>query len=183
MFAGDANGRGPAMKYSRATIAGMLALAVLLPSGASADPAKNIQVAGRVLTFLENGPTGRTVIGVVYDPANPGSVAEKNAIMAAIGGGYGVGAATVVGKPMEVGAIGGVKAVFVTHGVNYAAVGSEARSKQIITIGSDFACVQSGACVVGVSTDPTVQIIVNHKAAAAVGASFRAAFRMLIQEI
>lgn len=171
------------MNYSWVMIAGVLALTDLSPSMASADPAKNIQVAGRVLTFLESHPTGRTVIGVVFDPANQGSVAEKNAIMAAIGGGYSAGAVTIVGTPVEAGADGGAKVLFVTRGVNYAVVGSNARAKRIITIGSDFACVQSGACVIGVSTDPTVQIVVNHKAAAAVGAAFRAAFRMMIQEI
>jgi hypothetical protein len=171
------------MNYSRATIAAVLALAAFSPRAASANPAKNIQVAGRVLSFLENGPTGRTVIGVVFDPANPGSVAEKNAIMAAIGGGYTAGAVTIIGKPMQAGADGGVKVLFVTRGVDYAAVGSDARAKHIITIGSDSACVQGGNCVIGISTDPTVQIVVNHKAAAAMGASFRAAFRMMIQEI
>ena len=161
----------------------VLALAALSPGVASADPAKNIQVAGRVLTFLENGPAGRTLIGIVFDPANPGSVAEKNAIMAAIGGGYSAGGVTIVGKPMLAGADGGAKVLFVTRGVNYAAVASDARAKHIITIGSDPACVREGDCVIGISTDPTVQIVVNHTAAAAVGASFRAAFRMMIQEI
>ncbi|HTK36586.1 MAG TPA: hypothetical protein VL358_15045 [Caulobacteraceae bacterium] len=161
----------------------MSALAALFPGGLSADPAKNIQAAARVLTFLENPPAGRTEIGVVFDPAKPASVAEKNAIMIAIGGGYTTGGITIVGKPMEAGAVGGAKVLFVTHGVNYAAAGSDARAQRAITIGSDFACVQSGACVIAISTDPTVQIVVNHKAAAAVGASFRAAFRMMIQEI
>lgn len=171
------------MRFSKAIIAGVLALAGLSPTVVLASPAKNIQVAGRILTFLENGPTGRTIIGVVFDPANPGSVAEKNTIMAAIGDGYSAGAVTLVGKPIEAGADGRAKVLFVTRGVDYAAVGSDARAKHIITIGSDPACVQSGACVVGVSTDPTVEIIVNHRAAAAVGASFKAAFRMMIQEI
>jgi hypothetical protein len=163
--------------------AGVCAAAVLSPGLATADPAKNIQVAGRVLTFLDNGPTGRTVVGVVFDPDNPGSVAEKNAVMAAIGGGLTAGAVTIVGRPMRAGAVSGVKVIFVTRGVDYAAVGADARAKGVITIGSDSACVASGACVIGIYTDPTVQIVVNHKAAAAVGASFRAAFRMMIQEI
>lgn len=171
------------MKYSRAIIAGVLALANLPPCAASASPAKTIQVAGRLLTFLESGPTGRTVIGVLFDPAKPGSVAEKNAIMTAIGGGYSAGPVTIVGRAVEADAIGDVKVLFVTRGVNFAAVGPEARSRRILTIGSDPACVQSGACAIGISTDPTVQIVVNRKAAAAVGASFRAPFRMMIQEI
>lgn len=171
------------MYCSRAVVAAILALTALWPGVATADPAKNIEVAGRVLTFLENGPTGRTLIGIVFDPASPGSVAEKNAIMAAIGGGHSAGAVTFVGRPVEAGGDGGAKVLFVTRGVDYAAVGADARAKRIITIGSDIACVRAGNCVVGITTDPTVQIVVNHKAAAAVGASFRAAFRMMIQEI
>ncbi|MBV5323812.1 MAG: dimethyl sulfoxide reductase anchor subunit, partial [Rhodospirillaceae bacterium] len=55
-----------------------------------------------------------------------------------------------------VGGAGGVKALFVTGGVNYAAVGAAGKAKNLVTIGSDPACVKSGACVMGVSTDPKV---------------------------
>lgn len=167
-------------------VAAAAALALAAPGVASADAAKDLQVAGRALTFLENGPTGKATLGVVFDPAKPASVAEKDAVMAAIGGGYNAGALTLVGVPIPISAIGGaggVKALFVTGGVNYAAVGAAAKSKNIVSIGSDPACVKSGACVMGVSTDPKVEITVNRAAAAAVGASFKAAFRMMIKEI
>jgi hypothetical protein len=156
------------------------------PGIASADAAKDLQVAGRALTFLENGPTGRATLGVVFDPSKPNSVAEKNAVMAAIGGGYSAGAVTLVGKPVEAGSVGGVagvNALYVTEGVNYAAVGSAAKGKKLVTIGSDPACVRSGACVMGVTTEPKVEITVNRAAAASVGAAFKAAFRMMIKEI
>jgi hypothetical protein len=163
------------------------ALAVLAaPAVSHADAAKDLQVAGRALSFLENGPTGRVTIGVVFDPAKPSSVAEKDAVMAAMGGGYSAGALTIVGAPMPVSALGGaggVKALFVTTGVNYGAVGAAAKAKKVITIGTDPACVKSGACVMGVSTEPKVEITVNRSAADAVGAAFKAAFRMMIKEI
>jgi len=76
-----------------------------------------------------------------------------------------------------------VAALYVTEGVNYGVVGAAAKAKKIITIGSDRACVVSGACVMGVATDPKVDITVNRAAAAAVGATFKAAFRMMIKEI
>jgi hypothetical protein len=156
------------------------------PGLAHADTAKDLQVAGRALTFLENGPTGRAVLGVVFDPSKPASVAEKNAVMAAIGGGYAAGAVTLVGKPVEaddVAGAAGVNAFYVTGGVNYAAVGAAAKARKIVTIGSSPACVNTGACVMGVTTDPKVEITVNRSAAAAVGAAFKAAFRMMIKEI
>ncbi|WP_236611853.1 hypothetical protein [Phenylobacterium zucineum] len=156
------------------------------PGAAFADPAKDLQVAGRALTFLENGPTGRATLGVVFDPSKPASVAEKDAVMAAIGGGYSAGTVTLVGKPVEAGGVAGasgVNALYVTKGVNYAAVGAAAKAKKLVTIGSDPACVGSGACVMGVTTTPKVEITVNRSAAASVGAAFKAAFRMMIKEI
>lgn len=156
------------------------------PTGARADAAKDLQVLGRALTFLENGPSGRTTIGVVFDPAKPASVAEKDEVIAALGGGFAAGGITIVGAPIPVAAVGGAAglgALYVTEGVNYAAVGSAAKAKKILTVSSAAACVTSGACVMGVTTVPKVEITVNRAAAAAVGATFKAAFRMMIKEI
>jgi hypothetical protein len=166
--------------------AALAVTAVAVAGSAHADSAKDLQVAGRALTFLENGPTGRAVLGVVFDPAKPASVAEKNAVMAAIGGGYSAGALTLTGKAVEAGDVAGaagVNALFITGGVNYANVGAVAKARKLVTIGSGPACVSSGACVMGVTTDPKVEIIVNRSAAAAVGVAFKAAFRMMIKEI
>jgi hypothetical protein len=166
--------------------AGAFALALAVPMASHADAAKNLGVAGRALTFLENGPSGAAVLGVVFDPSKPGSVAEKNAVMAALGGGFSAGGVTLTGRPVEASAVGGVSgvaALYVTSGVNYGAVGAAAKARKLITIGSDPACVQSGACVMGVATEPKVDITVNRAAAAAVGATFKAAFRMMIHEI
>ncbi len=169
---------------------GALALFALVlaaaPLSAHADAAKDLQVAGRALTFLENGPTGKATLGVVFDPSKPASVAEKNAVMAAIGGGLSAGALTLVGKPVEAGdvaGVSGVAALYITTGVNAGPVGAAAKGKKIITIGSDMSCVTSGACVMSVSADPKVEIVVSRSAAAAVGAVFKAAFRMMIREV
>lgn len=167
-----------------AVVAAVAAMAA--PMAAHADGAKNLQVAGRALTFLESGPTGATKMGVVFDPSNAASVAEKNAVMAALGGGYNAGSITLTGAAVEASAVSGVsgvKVLYVTKGVNYASVGAAAKAKKIITIGSDAACANSGACVMAVETEPKVEIIVNRATAAAVGAAFKAAFRMMIKEV
>lgn len=170
---------------SNKTMATALALSALLLAApaAHADPAKDVLIAGRALTFLENGPTGRAVLGVVFDPSKPASVAEKNAVVAAIGGGLNAGAVTLTAKPVEAGdvaGVSGVAALYVTKGVN---VGAAAKAKKLVTIGSDAGCVASGACVMAVSGDPKVEIVVSRSAAAAVGAVFKAAFRMMIREV
>jgi hypothetical protein len=175
---------------SNKTKPGLLVLSALAlvaaPFAAHADAAKDLQVAGRALTFLENGPTGKATLGVVFDPSKPGSVAEKNAVMAAIGGGMSAGALTITGKAVEAGDVGGVSgvnALYITTGVNAAPVGAAAKAKKLITIGSDVSCATSGACVMSVSADPKVEIVVSRSAAAAVGAVFKAAFRMMIREV
>jgi len=173
-------------RFKRIWPTGAMALALAAPVIGHADTAKNLGVAARALTFLENAPSGSAVLGVVYDPSKPSSVAEKNAVMAALASGYNAGSLTLTGKAVEASAVsgaGGVAALYVTGGVNYAAVGAAAKAKHLVTVGSDPACVNSGACVMGVSTDPKVEIIVNQSAAAAVGAAFKAAFRMMIHEI
>ena len=159
---------------------------LLLPIGAHADGAREIQVAGRTLTFLDGGPTGKVVFAIVFDPSKPASVAEKDEVMAALGSGMAAGGATVVGKPVDVGALAGagdVGAFYLTHGVNYAVAGAFAKSKKTLSISSDMACVTSGACVMGVAASPKVEIVVNSATAAAVGAKFKAAFKMMIKEI
>ena len=172
--------------YKKAAAPGVLALALIAPGLAHADAVKDLQVAGRALTFLENGPTGKATLGVVFDASKPGSVAEKNAVMAALGSGYSAGSLTLVGKAVEAGSVAGVsgvQALYVTSGVNYGAVGAAAKAKKLVTIASDPACVKSGACVMGVATEPKVDITVNRSAAAAIGVAFKAAFRMMIKEI
>lgn len=170
-----------------AWIAAGLGLAILAaPVSALADPAKDLQVAGRALTFLEGGPTGRVTLGIVFDPSKPASVAEKNALLATLGGGYSAGTITLVGKAIEVGDVGGasgVGALYVTRGIAYGAVGAAARGKRLVTISSDPGCATSGACVMSVVSEPKVEIIVNRSAAQAVGAVFKAAFRMMIREV
>ncbi len=177
------------MRFQLLRSAGKIAFAgalLLFPMQANADGAREVQVAGRTLTFLDNGPTGRVTFAVVFDPSKPASVAEKDEVMAALGAGMAVGAVTVVGKAVDVGSVAGtsgVGAFYLTHGVNYASVGAAAKSKKILSISSDMACVQSGACVMGVAASPKVEIVVNSASAAAVGASFKAAFKMMIKEI
>jgi hypothetical protein len=163
---------------------GLPLLIAQLALPAYADTAKDVQIAGRALTFLENGPSGHVVIGVVFDPSKAASVAQKDAVMAALGSGLDVGSLTLTGKPMDVSAIsGGVAALYITGGVNFAAAGAAGKAHKLITISDDSGCVASGACVMAVTTTPKVEIKVNRAAAAAIGVSFKSAFRMMITEL
>jgi hypothetical protein len=174
-------------RNSPALVAGAAIAALAISARpAAADPAKDVQVAVRALGFLESAPHGDVVLGIVFDPGKPATVAERDALMAALGGGMPAGDLKVTGSPIEVGkvgAAGNVAALYLTTGINYAEVAAAASGKKILTISGDKACAQGGQCVMSVVTAPTVEITVNHNAATEVGASFKAAFRMMIHEI
>jgi hypothetical protein len=172
------------LTQKRATFLLLCAGLTCLSASAQADGARDVQVAARVLTFLENAPSGRAVVGVVFDPSKPASVAEKDEVMATLGDGMAVGGLTIVGKPVEAGsAPASVVALIVTHGVDFAAVGQAAKARKLVTIGLDMACVNSGACAVGVASTPKVEIVVNRETTASLGVSFKAAFRLMIKEL
>ena len=155
-------------------------------TNALADPAKDVQVAARALGFLQSEPTGHADIGVVFDSSNPASTAQKDAVMATLGAGMTAGAATFSGKAIDVsqlGSAGGVVALYGVTGVSSSALGAAGKAHKISTVSSEKSCAAEGMCVMSISTSPVVEITVNHNAAGAVGATFKAAFRMMIHEI
>ena len=78
----------------------------------------------------------------------------------------------------------GIHALYVTGGLagSMDAVWAAAQRLHIPTISADIGCVQSGACIVGFSSEPTVQIIIDRGAAERSGVRFLQAFRMLVRE-
>ena len=62
------------------------------------------------------------------------------------------------------------------------AIVSAARRLKAPTVSIDMTCVLSGNCVVGFTSQPTVQIILNQGAAEQIGVHFLQAFRMLVRE-
>ena len=78
----------------------------------------------------------------------------------------------------------GVAALYVTSGLNanMPTISGAAQRLRIPTISADLACVQSSGCVVGYSTEPTVQIVIDKEAAERTGVRFMQAFRMLVRE-
>jgi hypothetical protein len=172
----------------------MLALACCLVATSAADwaradiAAKDAQVIGRVLGFLENPPTGTVELGIVFDPARSESVAEAEKLRIILGDGLTSGKARIKPRLVAIADIIGthsVVAFFVTRGLGDGvdAVADAARQRHVPTITNDPACTYSGRCVISATTEPTVEIVVNKAAAEATGTKFATFFRMLIKEI
>jgi len=159
----------------------LLASACLIAPQAHATDAKDLQVIGRALSFVEGGATGDITVAVVYDD---GSKAEAESVVALMDGGIKAGKVNMSAKLVAVsdlGSAGDAAAIFVPSGMasHYEAIKGSGK----LTATTDKACVQDGACVVFVQSSPKVEILVSQAAAAASSVSFAAAFRMMIKEV
>lgn len=148
----------------------------------------NVPIAARVVSFLQPSPTGVVPAAILYEPGNPASEAEANAIENSIGSGVSVGRSSLRARRVPVGslaALSGFRVAFVTAGLRseQVSIAAAAAKSSVLTISSDAACVQAGRCVVGIASAPKTQIIVNRAAARAANIRFGSAFLMLVKEI
>jgi hypothetical protein len=174
----------------RIAVLSVAAVLLTLPSPRSAAAefsSKDGQILGRTLGFVGDGMSGPTVVGIVYAPADATSRHEAELIKAVIGDDMPAGRVRLRSRLVpigEVAAVTGVQALYVTSGLaaEMDLLASAAKRLHVPTISADMACVQSGACVVGFSSEPTVQITIDRGAAERSGVRFLQAFRMLVRE-
>jgi len=174
------------MRRVCAALAGAAVCALPL-AGHAAVTAKDIQVAGRVLGFTANPPSGTLKFGIVYDPDIPGSARDEQDLLGILGTGLTIGNVTLVPVPIMISQIGTVPAdlFFLTAnmGADGAKVAAEATARKILCITTDLSETQAGNCALGVQTLPKVQITLNKAAAASSNVSFVSAFLLMITEI
>lgn len=153
-------------------------------STAEAAGERDLQLIGRALSFVEGGATGNVTIAIVYADDVAGSQAEAESVSSIIGSGLSAGQVTLQPQLVsisDIGSIGSDAALFVPAGMN-AHFGSIS-SASAITVSTDRACAEAGACVVAVQSQPSVEIYVSRSAADARSVSFASAFRMMINEL
>lgn len=143
--------------------------------------AKDAQVMGRVLGFLDPAPPSSVTLALVYDSAATKS--EADALAAQIAGK--AGNFTLVPKVVKIGEVAGsgAQAILLMDGVNGAAAADAVKAKKIPCFTSDSALVKNGSCLISIKTDGKVEILVSGALQKASGVGFGAAFRMMITEI
>lgn len=143
---------------------------------------KDMQILGRALGFIENGPSGDVKLGVVHGD----SVTEADEIVSLIGNGLSSGKINIKAEKVSTGA-----AANANYNVLYFTEGTEpsqdsifkaVNAKGIITVSTHDACLNTGSCVMVVKSVPKVDIRVSTAASQATGVSFGSAFRMMITE-
>ena len=168
---------------------GLLAITAGTANSAWADvTTKDVQVMARALGFTENPPTGDVNIGIVFAPGNPQSAKEADDLQKMLGAGLKAGNLTLKPVMIKVDELSGASDValfLLTEGVGAegAKLGAATKSKKKPCVTVDMAQVQSGACVMGIKSEPKVEIVVNKAAASDSGVSFAASFRMMITEL
>lgn len=185
------NPRGKAAGYRHKLLAAgtSVVFTALLCSFVIAAPAqaefvtKDAQVMARVMGFMDQPPPATVNLGIVYDT---GTEKQAEALKSLLGGSFAAGKFTLVPTLVKIGDVGSanVNAFVLMAGVSGGAKIAElTKSKKVPCFTSDRAQVSSGACLVGINTDPKVEILLNRGLAASSGISFGGAFKMMITEI
>ncbi|TAL04369.1 MAG: hypothetical protein EPO08_01565 [Rhodospirillaceae bacterium] len=156
-----------------------------LPAWAAATQS-DLVIAARALGFMENGPKGDVTVGIVYDPTSNQSVQDADGVQKILSEGLKVGNLTLKPVMVKTDEIAAAKVglFFLTEGVggDGMKVAVVEKTKHIPCVTVDLPQVRNGACVMGVQSQPKVEILVNRAAAADSGMTFAAVFRMMITE-
>ncbi len=133
---------------------------------AAAIDAKQAQIVAKVFNFLDKKPADGAIVVVTA------GAADVPAVKAALGALKVVEGSAADAK--------GAFAVFVGSAADAAI--AKGANPGVITIGNDVGCVDAGACVLVVQTQPKVSIFVSRAAAASAGIEFDTSFKMLLTE-
>lgn len=149
-----------------------------VPAQAAATP-KDLQIIGRMLSFLDPPMSGQVAVGLVHEPTDK-TEAEK--IAEHLAAGISAGAVTFVPKlvPADQISVAGVPILLLTVEPSPTLV--NAAAKGTIVVSTRPGCADTGACTFSVQSEPKVEITVNRAAAEATGVKIGAAFRMMIKE-
>ncbi len=164
-----------------------LAHLALIPAPAHAEVTPvDLQIAARALGFMERPLSGNVRLGVVYDPAEDGSMANADAVVTSLGARLKAG--NLVFEPVAVNIdaalIAPVDVLFLPDGVEDRGmkIARATAQRRLPCITLNVSEVQSGNCVLGIQVDPKVRIYVNRAAAAASDITFVSVFRMMVTE-
>jgi hypothetical protein len=147
----------------------------------------DVQVAGRVLGFLQRPLRGTITVGIVYSPDSSQSLEEAKGLQRLLGDAARIGGVTL--KPVLVSsrsvALSDAEIFFLVPGIgaDADALARTTTAKHLPCITTDIPQVQAGRCAIGVRSRPRIEILENRAAAAAAGTSFSTVFRMFITEL
>lgn len=161
--------------------------AMMTTGACAAVTQDDVLIAARALSFMQNPPSGPIRVGIVYAAGSPRSAEEADDVQQMLAGGLRAGNVTMIPVKVRSDDLAGanVQVLLLTEyaGSEGGRVPAATRARHIPCVTVDIAQVQNGDCVMGVRSEPRIEIIINRAAAAASGIEFATVFRMLITEI
>jgi hypothetical protein len=159
-------------------------LAVAPPAAAASLSAKEMQVLGRALAFLQP-PLGGGSVAVVFAHDDTASQRDAAAIVALLGDGLRFGGSVLrpVLRDSQSLADGGFSVLIAAAGASGEAVLAASRANHALCVTGDLTAVQAGVCTMAIRSEPRVEVVISHAAAAAAGLEFVAAFQLMVREI
>jgi hypothetical protein len=147
----------------------------------------DLRVGLKTLRLLNNKPSGPLAMLVVFDPDNAASKQEAQSIVKDVGEGFRASAdvtVTAVALPVaELGKHEGARLVFVTAGLDRFWADMQRHAGGMLTLTTDLACVKANRCIVGIVSQPSVDIYFSRAAAEAQKIAFSDAFAMLAKNV
>ena len=148
--------------------------------------AQDLQLAGRVLHFIDLPPSGAGNLAIVFAQDVPGSEDEAHEAAASLPDGLQVGSLTLRPVVVEQNRLADLRdyaAIVTADGVHAPAVRDAMGRHHVPCLTTHLPQVQDGGCLVGLRSRPAVAIQLNGQASAAAGIRFATAFRMMVQEL
>lgn len=149
----------------------------------------DISAGMKTLPLLTNKMAGTVKLAIVFDPANPASKQEAYGIKAILDSGFEApGDLQLIGILVPVNGLGGMagsRIAVLTNGLNahYDSISTAAAAYNILTMSTDLGCVQNNKCVLGIVSQPHVEIYYSQAAADAARISFGKVFSILANKI
>lgn len=174
-------------RWARLCVAALLfggLCAALPPARATSLSAQELQIIGRAASFLLP-PPGDGTVAIVYRDGDAASRQDAGAIAAALSGGLAAGSARLRPRLVASTAFTGGDAALViaADGASDANLAAALRTAHLLCVTGDLDAVRQGLCTMGITTQPRVEIWLNHATAAMDGIDFAVAFRMMIREM
>ena len=160
---------------------------LLVPVWGGATTLKDVKIGIHVIEFVTNAPSGRSGIGIVYDPRVKESSEDAQLILESLSSSSINSAQTL--KPVlidirDLEASTNLRAVMVADRMkpHYDTLAEYGRRTRTLVLSSDLDCARAGKCTVGIASNPRVEVIVSSQQAQASGIQFSEAFRMMVTE-
>jgi hypothetical protein len=160
------------------------ALTMAGPAGAAPTSVLEVKIELRVLDFIAS-PNGRTVVAVLYDRDMRGSAEEAAAILQALEEWQGTGRSKILPRLVELHALSSakaLKAIILPASLSDLSAMQYGLANQTLVLSSGSACLRDHHCMVGVSTQPEVEIGVDSPSIEDARIQFADGFQLMVKE-